>query len=230
MTTKHVLPRARESENGAKHVPRKMLVQEVRATNIDHPSPGSRKKRVGIMMKSEDTMSFHAPDPEDDDNISLCSCLLRLPQMAEIIKAFSDDETLKSLACRYVWWLMRQKPPAAMSNLWVAELAKKRWNKKLVPEKVKLIQDKYRRPASCPTVCSLTVNDPEIWAQLQHYQRRVDLTVANIQQTVRKAALLSLKTANALVNTKEPDQTTTDKISWLHSFTGPCQLRALRAS
>ena len=180
-------------------------------------------------MKSEDTMSFHAPDPEDDDNISLCSCLLRLPQMAEIIKAFSDDETLKSLACRYVWWLMRQKPPAAMSNLWVAELAKKRWNKKLVPEKVKLIQDKYRRPASCPTVCSLTVNDPEIWAQLQHYQRRVDLTVANIQQTVRKAALLSLKTANALVNTKEPDQTTTDKISWLHNFTGPCQSRALRA-
>ena len=156
-------------------------------------------------MKSEDTMSFHAPDPEDDDNISLCSCLLRLPQMAEIIKAFSDDETLKSLACRYVWWLMRQKPPAAMSNLWVAELAKKRWNKKLVPEKVKLIQDKYRRPASCPTVCSLTVNDPEIWAQLQHYQRRVDLTVANIQQTVRKAALLSLKTASALVNTKELD-------------------------
>ena len=68
------------------------------------------------------------------------------------------------------------------------------------------IRDKYRRPANCPTVCSLTVN-PEILAQLQHYQRHADLTVANVQQTVRKAdsVLISLETANALVNTKEPD-------------------------
>ena len=67
-----------------------------------------------------------------------------------------------------------------------------------------MIQDKYRRRANCPTVCSLTVN-PEIWAQLQHYQRRADLAVANAQQTVRKAALMSLETASALVNTKELD-------------------------
>ena len=40
-----------------------------------------------------------------------------------------------------------------------------RWNKKFVPEKLTLMQDKYERPANCPAAVSVKVN-PEIWAKL----------------------------------------------------------------
>ncbi|CAB3980956.1 Hypothetical predicted protein [Paramuricea clavata] len=83
----------------------------------------------------------------------------------------------------------------------LATIAENRWNKKLAPEKLTLIQEKYKRPANCTTVCSLTVN-PEIWAKLPHYQQRADLNVSKIQVSVRKAALISLQTAHSLTNTK----------------------------
>ena len=70
----------------------------------------------------------------------------------------------------------------------LATIAENRWNKKLAPEKLALIQEKYKHPANCPTVCSMTVN-PEIWSKLPHYQQRADLNISKIQESVGKAGL-----------------------------------------
>ena len=126
----------------------------------------------------QDKVSVHVQD--DDDNVSVLlqdgatndktstdETLTNLGEMLEDVEATGDDITPK-----------------------LATIADNRWNKKLAPEKLKLIQEKYKRPANCTTVCSLTVN-PEIWAKLPHYQQRADLNVSKIQESVRKAALLT---------------------------------------
>ncbi|CAB3979189.1 Hypothetical predicted protein [Paramuricea clavata] len=141
----------------------------------------------------QDKVSVHVQD--DDDNVSVLlqdgatndntnstdETLTNLGEMLEDVEATGDDITPK-----------------------LATIAENRWNKKLAPEKLTLIQEKYKRPANCTTVCSLTVN-PEIWAKLPHYQQRADLNVSKIQESVRKAALISLQTAHSLTNTKSKE-------------------------
>ncbi|CAB4015565.1 Hypothetical predicted protein [Paramuricea clavata] len=112
-------------------------------------------------------------------------------------KTNSTDETLTNLG-----EMLKDVEPASNDiTPKLATIAENRWNKKLAPEKLTLIQEKYKRPANCATVCSLTVN-PEIWAKLPHYQQRADLNISKIQESVRKAALISLQTAHSLTNTK----------------------------
>ena len=86
----------------------------------------------------------------------------------------------------------------------LATIAENRWNKKLAPEKLKLIHDKYKRPGNCPTVCQMTVN-PEIFAQLPYYQQRADLNVSKIQDSVQKTALITLQSAQTVTNTKSEE-------------------------
>ena len=81
----------------------------------------------------------------------------------------------------------------------LASIVEKRWNKKLTTEKIKSITDKYNRPANCTTLHPLTVN-PEIWSKLPFYQQRADLNSSNIQEAVRKTAMISIQTAHALSN------------------------------
>ena len=42
----------------------------------------------------------------------------------------------------------------------------------------------------------------KIWSKLPQYQQRADSNVSKIQESVRKAALISLQTAHSLTNTK----------------------------
>ena len=83
----------------------------------------------------------------------------------------------------------------------LATIAENRWNKKLAPEKLKLIHDKYKRSGNCTSMCQMTVN-PEIFAQLPYYQQRADLNVSKIQDSVRKTALITLQSAQTVTNTK----------------------------
>ena len=83
----------------------------------------------------------------------------------------------------------------------LATIIENRWNEKLAHEKLTLIHEKYQRPANCSAVVWVKVN-PQIWAKLPTYQQRADTNVSKIQESVRKAALISLKTAQALSSSK----------------------------
>ena len=65
-------------------------------------------------------------------------------------------------------------------------------------KKIKPILDKYKQPANCSTILAVKVNS-EIWSQLQPHQRKGDLILANMQQTLRKIAFANLQTAQALL-------------------------------
>ena len=77
----------------------------------------------------------------------------------------------------------------------------KRWGKKLTPEKLKSITDKYHRPANCTSMTGIKCN-PEIWSQLSSTKKRADIQLFNIQQVVLKAASATLQTTNALAISK----------------------------
>ena len=86
----------------------------------------------------------------------------------------------------------------------LADITMQRWGKKLNPEKLKSISDKYNRPANCTSVTGIKCN-PEIWSQLSSTKKRTDLHLSNIQQTVLKATAATLQTTNALVTSKSVD-------------------------
>ena len=158
----------------------------------DNDSRNKKHKQKTRHQSSEtveaDRMSVHVQD--DDDNVSL------LLHGAKTDHANSPDETLKNLA------EMLEENETTCKDIIprLATLAENR-NKKLAPEKLKLIHDKYKRPGNCTTMCQMTVN-PEIFAQLPYYQQRADLNVSKIQDSVRKTALITLQSAQTVTNTK----------------------------
>ena len=113
----------------------------------------------------------------------------------------------------------------------LAETTMKRWGKKLNPEKLKIIIDKYQRPANCKSMAGIRCN-PEIWSQLSSNKKRTDLHLFNIQQVVLKVAVASLQTTNALATSKSGDDQShllaqsVDIIALLaHAHTQTSQLR-----
>ena len=83
----------------------------------------------------------------------------------------------------------------------LADIVQNRWHKKLSANKLTPLQENYTRPENCPEVCSMSVN-LEIWAKLPHYQQQSDRNVPNIQEAVRKTALIFIQRANILNNAK----------------------------
>ncbi|XP_068756611.1 uncharacterized protein [Montipora capricornis] len=80
----------------------------------------------------------------------------------------------------------------------LADIATKRWGKKLSSDKLKTLLDKYKRPENCEDIKATKVN-PEIWKQLSPNKRKVDLQLSNMQQVVRKVTFATLQTTNALL-------------------------------
>ena len=102
----------------------------------------------------------------------------------------------------------------------LANIAIKRWAKKLNPEKVKGFGGKYKRPENCKDLKAVKVNK-EIWSQLSAKQRKTDLQLANMQQLTRKIAFANLQTTNWLLSqppgtdTKQPLTESVDAIAML---------------
>ena len=80
----------------------------------------------------------------------------------------------------------------------LADIAQKRWGKKLKPDKLKAILEKYKCPENCRTLSIAKVN-PEIWAKLARGKKGNDLQLQYIQNTLLKATLATLHIANALI-------------------------------
>ena len=139
----------------------------------------------------DDCISINANDEQDN-----LSDLLHDPSQHQS-DTVSPDETLKSLGEKFD----ETEATCEAIKPQLADIVQKRWHKKLSANKLTSLQEKYTRPENCPEVCSMSVN-PEIWAKLPHYQQQSDRNVSNIQEAVRKTALISIQTANILSNAK----------------------------
>ena len=83
-------------------------------------------------------------------------------------------------------------------NQELADVAVKRWDKKLSSDKIKSLVEKYKRPENCGDIKGTKVN-PEIWSQLNSRKRKTDLQLSNLQQVIRKVTFATVQTTNMLV-------------------------------
>ena len=80
----------------------------------------------------------------------------------------------------------------------LADIALKRWGKKLSSDKIKSFSDKYKQPQNCSDIKGIKVN-PEIWSQLNAKKKKIDLKISILQQVIRKITFATLQTTNVLV-------------------------------
>ncbi|PFX02551.1 hypothetical protein AWC38_SpisGene25661, partial [Stylophora pistillata] len=156
-----------ESESQHKHYPRR-----------------SNSKRARENTPSHDDLSLHAQDDFDDEDLKLLteqSSATGQAQETPVMEAkilqdngFEDNDATGDK-------IMQQ----------LADLATKRWGKKLSSEKLKNLLDKYKRPENCEDIKTTKFN-PEIWNELNPNKRKVDLQLSNMQQVVRKVTFATL--------------------------------------
>ena len=84
----------------------------------------------------------------------------------------------------------------------LADIAVKRWDKKLSTDKIKSLVDKYKQPQNCSDIKTIKVN-PEIWNQMSSTKRETDLKISNLQQIIRKITFATLQTTNMPALQKE---------------------------
>lgn len=142
---------------------------------------------------AEDAVSLHASDSEQPD---LEEDILRLTEQNPQVNDQPDLEILRDLANE----LEEDEPTGQSIKPELADVANKRWAKRLGPEKLKALFEKYKRPENCGAITEVRVN-PEIWAQLAPPKRKADLQLANIQQIVRKLLFANLQLTNSLMGT-----------------------------
>ena len=83
----------------------------------------------------------------------------------------------------------------------LADIVNKRWDNKLVPDKINKILEKYAQPENCSEVTVTRVNSG-IWARADTGQRKTDLRLANMQQALQKATFATVLTTDQLVAIK----------------------------
>ena len=117
--------------------------------------------------------------------------------LAELSAGLIDDE---------------KKDPKVTKQL--AAIVNKRWAKKLAAEKITSILEKYSPPENCSEVTVTRVN-PEIWAPLNAAQRKADLCMANLQQTLQKAMFATVMTTDKLLGMKNDPKGTSLQLNEL---------------
>ena len=86
--------------------------------------------------------------------------------------------------------------PAIQKQL--AEIADKRWGTRLTSDKIKKLTERYNRPENVSNIIPTKVNN-EIWSQLSSSKKKMDLQLANLQQTICKVAITVLQTGDELL-------------------------------
>ena len=159
----------------------------------EHHPRHSNSKRARENTPSDDDLSLHAQDDLDDEDLKLLTEQSSATGQAretpvpeakilqDIANGFEDDDATGDK-------IMQQ----------LADIATKRWGKKLSSDKLKNLLDKYKRPENCVDIKATKVN-PEIWNQLNPNKRKVDLQLSNMQQVVRKVTFATLQTTNVLL-------------------------------
>ena len=164
----------------------------------DHEPP---TKKVPSTHKEDDRISIHASDDE-------MRALLRKnrpePDIAEVqSERANDTQNEASFLQTLAHSLDDSEDTSEAIDGELAEIANKRWGKKLGPDKLKEKLGKYKRPANCTTLTPIRINN-EIWTRLNTRKKTADLKVGNIQQCILKVAYANLQMASKLLQLKKP--------------------------
>ena len=151
-------------------------------------------KRRKSFRSEQDRLSLHADEDGDEPDNDIDNLLNEQSVKVNDQTTTDEDTLLRDLAKTF------DVEEATGNDIkqQLADIANKRWGKKHQAEKLKPILDKYKQPANCSAISAVKVNS-EIWSQLQPHQRKGDLILANMQQTLRKIAFANLQTAEALL-------------------------------
>ena len=95
----------------------------------------------------------------------------------------SEDSLLKELETA----IQEEEKKGPKIRQQLADIALKRWGKKLRQEKLSGTLDKHYPPENCSDMNVPRIN-PEIWAQLNAFKKKADLRLANMQQTLQRAS------------------------------------------
>ena len=86
----------------------------------------------------------------------------------------------------------------------LAKLINKRWSEKLNSDKLSEKLKKHSRPGNLGSLVAPRVN-PEIWANMSHTAKRVDLRSANTQNIISKVGSIIAKCTDNLLKAREKD-------------------------
>ena len=166
----------------------------------------------------DDSSARHKSSKDDADAISITASeedvnelLWTRSEPGATTDAQTDvnDELLTELS---VGLLDKKKGPKVTKQK--AAIVNKRWAKILAPEKITLILEKYSPPENCSEVTVMRVNR-EIWAPLNAAQRKADLRMANLQQTLQKATFATVVTTDKLLSMKNDPKSTSLQLNEL---------------
>ena len=108
--------------------------------------------------------------------------------------AEDHDDMLKELTATF----QDEDKKGPSINKQLAEMATKRWGKKLHQEKLSSLLTKYDPPGNCVDITVTRVNS-EIWQSLNSFRKKADLRLANLQQAFQKATFATLTNADKLL-------------------------------
>ena len=87
----------------------------------------------------------------------------------------------------------------------LAKLVNKRWSEKLTSDKLTEKLKKHSRPGNLSSLVAPRIN-PEIWANMGHTARRVDLRASNTQNILAKVGTIIVKCTDNLLKAREKDE------------------------
>ena len=152
-------------------------------------------KRRRHSSPSDDNISLHASDDLDDaDDIKMLTECSKATGQKERETPDKEKQLLQDCANS----LDEDDATGDKIQQELADIALKRWGKKLPSDKIKSFSDKYKQPQNCSDIKGIKVN-PEIWSQLNAKKKKVDLKISNLQQVIRKITFATLQTTNVLV-------------------------------
>ena len=151
--------------------------------------------RLRHSSPSDDNISLHASDDLDDaDDIKMLTKCSKATGQKERETPDKEKQLLQDCANS----LDEDDATGDKIQQELADIALKRWGKKLPSDKIKSFSDKYKQPQNCSDIKGIKVN-PEIWSQLNAKKKKVDLKISNLQQVIRKITFATLQTTNVLV-------------------------------
>ena len=161
------------------------------ASSVAHSEDGSPNRRT-----SKDDLDAISVTASEDEVNNLLG--LNITEPAEPgAAAVPNDELLTELSA--VLTDEAKTGPKVTQQL--ADIVNKRWDNKLVPDKITKILEKYAQPENCSEVTVTRVNSG-IWARADAGQRKADLRLANMQQSLQKATFATVLTTDKLLAIK----------------------------
>ena len=143
----------------------------------------------------DDNISLHASDDLDDaDDIKMLTECSKATGQKERETPAKETQLLQDCANS----LDKDDATGDKIQQELADIALKRWGKKLSSDKIESFSDKYKQLQNCSDIKGIKVN-PAIWSQLNAKKKKVDLKISNLQQVIRKITFATLQTTNVLV-------------------------------